>query len=340
MISEYNAGNLVLMLRAFTIVYREELAVGTRLSSLLRSLAALRIIFFPKMVSQLESMQILTKLYNPKRKHDPLYFLAHKYYVSKRLTLRQRVQTALNHHKYELEAFSAEYARQVYRADGVILWERFIDKLHFTMVLIATPDNRYEGDLTVLLSVNDVRLCRMSFCYLNADIFGQSPSMTMLIARNQTDQTPSRDLFDQCFKQNSPQLFCLSAVCGIAMANGFKTVFAIKHDAQIAYEECLDSGFRNSYSALWEKFDATEVDRRVYMLNVPLKLRPLGSVNRVHRGRARARRGYWDEIAHSARASMIEYRKLPSSDEMFEAASLKGPRQFAAGASAASGADR
>jgi uncharacterized protein VirK/YbjX len=318
------------MLKALTIVYREERAVGTHYSSLLRVLAALRIIYFPTTSGQFESMGLLTKLRNPKRKHDPLYFLAHKYYISKQFTLRQRVHAAMTHHKYELSSYCSEYADQVYRLDGIILWERSVDNLHFTITLIAAPDNRHEGDLTVVLSVNNIRLCRMSFCYLNANIFGLSPFMTLLIARNQTDQTPVRDLFDQCFKQNSPQLFCLSAVCGIAMANGFKTVFAIKHDAQIAYEETLDSSFRNSYSALWEKFDAIEIDRHVYMLNVPLKLRPLGLVNRVHRGRARARRGYWDEIVRSARASMIKYRTLPSSDETFEAALRSVPLSAAA----------
>jgi hypothetical protein len=76
------------------------------------------------------------------------------------------------------------------------------------------------------------------------------------------------------------------------------------------------------------------------MLSVPLKLRPLGLVNRVHRGRARARRGYWDEIVQSARASMIKYRTLRSSDEMFEAASRSRPRPFATGAGAVSEAGR
>ncbi len=94
------------------------------------------------------------------------------------------------------------------------------------------------------------------------------------------------------------------------MANEFEAVLAIKHDAQIAYEESFDSGFRNSYSALWEKFDAVECDRHVYRLNVPLKLRPLPFVNRVHRARARDRRRNWDDIVQSARSRMIDYRTV------------------------------
>jgi uncharacterized protein VirK/YbjX len=92
------------------------------------------------------------------------------------------------------------------------------------------------------------------------------------------------------------------------MANEFEAVLAINHDAQIAYEETCDSGFRNSYSALWEKFDAVECDRHVYRLNVPLKVRPLSCVNRAHRARARNRRRHWDEIVQSARLRMIDYR--------------------------------
>jgi len=302
------------VLKALTVVYREGLAEGTYDSRILRFLAALRIMLFPSTIIQFHSMKLMMKLNNPARKYDPLYFLVHHYYVSKQFTLRHRVQVAMSHHEYELENYSDEYARKVYRSDGVLLWERSIGNLHFTIVLIATDDNRHEGDLSVTLSVNGIRLCRMSFCYLNANILGLSPYMTMLISRNQTDLTPSRDLFDRCFKQNSPQLFCLSAICGVALANEFKTVFGIKHDAQIAYEETYESGFRNSYTALWEKFGAVEIDRHVYMLNVPLKLRPVPSVSRAHRNRARARRGYWEEIVRSAGSGMAKYRRLPSPD--------------------------
>ena len=96
------------------------------------------------------------------------------------------------------------------------------------------------------------------------------------------------------------------------MANEFRTILAIKHDAQIAYEKCYDLGFRNSYSALWEKFDGEETGRHVYMLNVPLKLPPIEFVNRSHRNRARVRRRNWDNIAQNARAVMMSYRVAPN----------------------------
>jgi uncharacterized protein VirK/YbjX len=296
------------MLKALTIVYREALVANTPNSAILRLLSALRILLFPRCLWQFHSMEILKKLYNPARGHDPLYFLTHKYYISRHFTLWQRVQSAMIHHQFELENYICEYARQIYRSSGILLWERSVDNFHFTIVLVATEDNRHEGDLSVILSVDNIRLCRMSFCYLNARIFGRTSQTTMLISRNQTDRVPGRDLFNRCFKQNTPQLFCLSAVCGIAMANEFKAVLGIKHDAQIAYEETLDSGFRNSYSALWEKFDAVECDGHVYRLNVPLKVRPLSFVNRAHRARAHDRRRHWNDIVQSAASRLLDYR--------------------------------
>jgi uncharacterized protein VirK/YbjX len=298
------------ILDSLITVYREECdqASATLWSPALRCLAAARILLFPKTVAQFNSMKLNHKLSHPARRHDPLYFLAHNYYISRRFTLRQRVGVAMCHHEYELQAYNSNYARQIYRSGGVLLWEKSFDDLHFAIVLTASPDNRHEGDLTVILSVNSVKLCRMSFCYLNANIFSLRPFMTMLISRNQTHRASGRDVFDRCFKQNSPQLFCLSALCGIALANGFQTIFAIKHDAQVAYEEPYDANFRNSYTTLWEKFQAVEIDRHVYMMSVPLTLRPVGLVSRAHRRRARNRRGNWEEIVHSACESIAGYR--------------------------------
>ena len=318
---------IIPVLKALATTYREEAAQpqGTFYSPIVRCLAGARILCLPSIIVQCNSMKLIQKLRHPTRRHDPLYFLVHNYYVSRRFTLRQRVDVAMNHHKYELRAFNCGYARQVYRSDGILLWQRSIGDLRFTILLTASDDNRHEGDLTAILSADGINLCRMSFCYLNASVFRLHPNMAMLISRNQTYRNSARDAFDQYFKQNAPQFFCLFAICGIAMANGFKTVFGIKHYAQIAYEKPREMGFRNSYTALWEKFDAVEINQHVFMLNVPLKLRPVGLVSRVHRRRARARRGYWDEIAHSARESMVKYRTFPSSDSTFVAASFGAP---------------
>jgi uncharacterized protein VirK/YbjX len=138
-----------LILTALKIVYREELGrpQGTVYSAIIRLINGARILLFPRAVDQINSMNVIGKLKHPTRNHDPLYFLVYRHYISKRFTISQRVQVALDHHKYESRFYNSEYIRQAYRSGGILLWERSFDDLHFTIVLIATPDIRNEGEL-------------------------------------------------------------------------------------------------------------------------------------------------------------------------------------------------
>lgn len=302
------------LLRALAIVFLEGKAEGTS-RCYLRLLWAMRIFFFPSELRRFRYLPLNSNLDDHARS-DPLYFLVHKYYISKHFTLRQRLRSALDHHEFELRNFTGEYHRQVHSPNGLLIWERLVGKLHFKIVLIATDGNRHEGQLSVVLSVDNTSLCRVSFCYNNADLFGLPSTMTLLISRNQTDKVPDRLLFDKSFKHTSPQLLCLNAIAAIAMSNEFGFMLAIKHDAQIAYAKAYDSGFRNSYTALWQKFDAVEIDQHVYTLAVPLKLPPLQSVK--HRARARCRREYCADIVQSVLSTMAKYRlgaeRLANSD--------------------------
>jgi uncharacterized protein VirK/YbjX len=309
-----------LILKALAIVFREEMArpEGTVYSAVVRLIASARILLFPRTLAQFNSMKLVEKLKHQTRAHDPLYFIVYRYYISKKFTISQRLQVAMDHHQHESRFFNCEYMTKTYRSDGILLWEQSFRDLQFTIQLIATPDNRNEGELSVILSVNKITIAIMAFCYLKADVLGLSSYTTLLISRNQTSRNSSRDLFDRAFKQNAPQLFCLSAICGIAMTNEFTTIFGIRHDAQIFYKESLDTGFRNSYTSLWEKFDAVAIDQHVFMLDVPLNLRPVEQVGGEHRRRARARRSYWDQIVQSTCSTMARYRRLASPNTMSE----------------------
>jgi uncharacterized protein VirK/YbjX len=182
-----------------------------------------------------------------------------------------------------------------------------VDGTNYSITLRATEDNRYEGDLSVLCCVNDTRVCRVSFSYVDGSLFGLQPERTMFVTRNQTDRNPELQRFRDCFKQNSPPYFCLASVCGIAMANGMRAIYMVKDDAQIAYQERYAGGFRNSYSALWEAFGAQAIDDRgAYWMSIPPNLTPISIVK--HKNRAVSRRTNWLEIAISTRQVMLEGR--------------------------------
>jgi uncharacterized protein VirK/YbjX len=273
-----------------------------------RLMAACRILPFPSKLKQLWSLNFLRPDFSDEKKRDTFFFLTHNHYLSRDLTLVQRVDCAVNHYSFERQNFGPDYHRSVYHSPrGLALWHRVVDGTRYTITLRATEDKRYEGDLSVLCFVNDTRVCRVSFSYVNGGLFGLHPERTMFVTRNQTERNPALQRFRDSFKQNSPPYFCLASVCGIAMANGMREIFMVKDDAQIAYDERYAEGFRNSYSALWKAFGAQEIgDRHAYTMSIPLKLNPLSRVK--HKARAVARRKNWQEIAISTRQAMLEHR--------------------------------
>jgi uncharacterized protein VirK/YbjX len=270
------------------------------------------------------------KPYFPSGKgRDTFFFLTHNYYLAKHLTFAQRIDSAISHYSFDRLNYRGTYHREVYHSSrGLELWRKEVDGAQCSIALRATEDNRYEGDLSILCFVNDSRVCRLSFTYVNGTVFGFGPEPTMFVTRNQTDCNAELRLFRKMFKQNSPPYFCIAAACGIAMANGMKFMVMIKDDAQIAYSERYSMSFRNSYSLLWEALGAAKIeDHPAYVLPVPLALRPLSELSRKgHKGRAMARRRNWLEITRSARRTVLSERtnSTPWPLEVTDAASISG----------------
>jgi uncharacterized protein VirK/YbjX len=273
-----------------------------------RLIAACRILLFASKLKHLRSLNFMRPYFPAEKKRDTFFFLTHDYYLSRHLTLAQRVDCAITHYSFERQNCGPAYHHSVYRSPyGLVLWHRVVEGTRYAITLRATEDLRYEGDLSVLCSVNETRVCRLSFSYVNGSLFGLQPDRTMFVTRNQTDRNPELQRFRDTFKQNSPPYFCLASVCGIAMANGMRTIFMVKDDAQIAYDARYAEGFRNSYSGLWEAFGAQEIDDRgAYTMSIPPRLNPLSNV--THKNRAVARRRNWWEIALSARQAILEDR--------------------------------
>ncbi len=278
--------------------------------ALLRAVAGARILLAPSRIRQLSAAIEIRK---HGRDHDPLFFLTHRYYLSQKLTMLQRIDCAIVHHVHEQRSRRADYHDLVYGSCGLELWRQQVGDTCCSLRLAATEDNPHEGDLSVLLVVDAVRVCRMSFSYVSAGIFGREPRITMFVTRNQTDRNDQLARFRAAFRQNSPPYFCLAALAGIAMADGLQSIYGVKHDAQIAYQERYRTSFENSYSGFWHKFNAEEVADHAYRLAIPLDLAPVSEV--IHKARAVGRRAHWARIIHDSRRAIERFAVCRSSVE-------------------------
>jgi uncharacterized protein VirK/YbjX len=276
-----------------------------------RLVAACRILAYPQKLRTLWQMKFMGPYFKGYKPRDRFFFLTHNYYLSRYFTVAQRIDSAIFHYRFEGENCPPGYLPAVYESSrGLMLWHQVVNGARCAITLCATEDNRYEGDLSVRCFVNDVRVCRVSFSYVNSSVFGLPPQPTMFVTRNQTDQVPELKLFRDAFKQNSPPYFCIAAVCGIAMANGMPAIYMVKADAQIAYAEDYAESFSNSYSTLWKRLGAREIGgQHAYSMPIPLLLAPLSAVK--HRSRAIARRRNWLEIALCARRTVLAQKMSP-----------------------------
>ena len=88
-------------------------------------------------------------------------------------------------------------------------------------------------------------------------------------------------------------------------------IAVVKSEAQVCYQPAYDERFRNAYCKFWGQFDARSIDHQAYMLDMPLSVRPLGSVPSKHRVRAIERRKHWASITQQSEAAVRAHRVAP-----------------------------
>jgi uncharacterized protein VirK/YbjX len=269
----------------------------------------MRVVLFPSLARRLRDTDYMQDTWGDTGSRDPFYFASHNHYLAKPLSLRQRVSCALYHYHYERDTFTESYRQSIYRGEGLSLWSREIDGNRFGLTLTVTDDNRYEGDLSVVLRVNGVLVCRMSYTVVDGALFGLAGEPVIFVTRNQVTRGPEHELFGKAFRQNSPPYFCLAAIVGVATALGMNRLAVIRSESQIAFEPQYEKGFKGSYCTFWAKFGAREGGPLGYILDIPLPLRELSEMNRKHRGRAQFRRLHWSQILESASAAIDGHRR-------------------------------
>jgi uncharacterized protein VirK/YbjX len=277
-------------------------------------LRAARMLLHPRKVSNLLELDIVTKSLVESRGPAAFSFVTSPHFLSRALGLRQRIDCALHHYRYEQATFSAAYVESVYHGDGLELWRHQAAEHVFSIRLMVGNDNLFEGCLSVVAFVDDQRVCVMSFSYVDAEIFGLPAGPMLFVTRRQSGRHPEhQQLFARAFNHSSPPYFCLAAIAGIAIANGTREIAAIRHQTHPTYSPANAEALRKSYDEFWEVFNASEADEKAYRIPVPLEARDLAEVSAAHRRRARKRREHWSAVEEGTRATIRRQLARPES---------------------------
>jgi uncharacterized protein VirK/YbjX len=286
-------------------LFRAEWAGAGAVAACRSSLRASRIFLHATRVEELLGLENVRRLLASERGPEVLAFFSSPHYLCRELTLQERIQCAVHHYRYEENTFAASYAESVYGRGGLELWQTRSQHGEFAIQLMPANDNLYEGSLSVVLFVNGLRVCVLSFSWIDGAILGQPSAPILFVTRKQSGRHPEHlKLFAQTFQHSSPPYFCFAAIAGVALANGASQIATIKHRSHPSFAERDADALRRTYDEFWQVFGAQDLDPKSYRIPVPFELTELNEVGATHRRRARIRRSHWAEVTASASAKL------------------------------------
>lgn len=285
------------------------------LSRVAYALRATRAFLFIRSHIELFRLDSYVNYAAPIIRHDLFNHLSRRFYLSKSLALRQRVQCRLSHYRFEDRSFDLGYKCQVYSSDGLVLWEKTLNGTKFQISLTLADRYAAEGDLGVSLMVDGERLHALFFSWVTAEL-ALTSDMAMFIALSQGSwhvQHECQKKFNLAFPYNSPNFACYAALQGVAQAVGANQLLAVPSHLQVCYSPERNENFNKSYNCFWEAVGGVQDSSCIYVLPVPRPMTPLSEIPTKHRKRALNRRVLLDEINNDACRSVAAHfhgRKL------------------------------
>ena len=265
---------------------------------LLSILRPLRVLVYREAHWKLLALPVYKQFGATMLRKDPFHHISHRRYLRQGLTVRQRVQYVYQHYAFESRQWTDDYRRAVYAGPGLELWRSHKGGAAFTIRLEAGWRVVPEGDLSIVLSVDNAALHRISFSWL-ADT--EDGTVTPFLASSQTwphsCNTDALLAFERDFPQNSPAFFCFAAVEGVARVVGCTAILAVRSHEQICARKGRDTThFKSSYDNFWRALGGWDCGRQGFLVPLPAHEKPLRKRSGSHRRRAQKRRGRWKAI--------------------------------------------
>jgi uncharacterized protein len=290
--------------KSCALLAQREIPLRLRLARVLRTL---RVLLYYRGHAELCKLDTYANYVAPRVAPDLFHHMSRRHYLARNLGLRQRLDFVLTHYRFEDATFNSAYKRKVYREDGLQLWSRNVRGTDVEMRLCLADRYAAEGDLSVLLLVDQERLHCISFSWANAEFARPKQTIVPFITATQgrgRQDVQAQEKFDAAFPQNAPNFVCFAAMQGIAQAIGAAEMLAVSRELQVCFRKENEKHFGNAYDIFWNAVGGVELAACGFVLPVPRPMKQLDELPAKHRRRTAARRKVWDDISDSTSAAM------------------------------------
>jgi uncharacterized protein VirK/YbjX len=192
---------------------------------------------------------------------------------------------------------------------GMWLFAREIDGNWHHIVLCISPDQKHEGELSLVFHWNRKVIYTLGFSFAPGSAVGLDDSETILIGRMQGHKGVFAEIREatKALSEVSPQNALLAAVEGLARSLGISTVVGVAGENCCSFKDGRPlEPFVKTYDEFFAAHGAEGPIDGFFRLPAPFPRKPLSEVKLGHRLRARKKQQMRAEIAGAAVQAMGE----------------------------------
>jgi uncharacterized protein VirK/YbjX len=166
------------------------------------------------------------------------------------------------------------------------------DRFALTMGLSRPYDN--EGELTLRLRVEGEIVYVLSFTIVPGWVAGSAAAETLLITRLQgiRGRFPQIGIATRAMHDVAPVRLLLAALQGVADAFGIPAIAAVPAVRQTSYKDGSQLAFYEAYDIFFAELGLSRSSTGFFFADVPIPEKPIASIKRGHRLRARKKRAF------------------------------------------------
>lgn len=225
--------------------------------------------------------------------------IANKYrcdYLAKSFDQRMRRDILLHHYRSMMDAAAPVFFSRIF-TDPYLLWSKEAAGGSYAIRLAFNKICHYEGDLSVVFTIDDRSIFEISFAIVPGSSIGSPAPELLFISRVQgvINQLVEIKRATKACGDVAPRDMLMVSINAIARALGIAALAGVTNEEQLSKLPTKDFSF--DYNAFWENWVERSAAHGFYEIPVPLPQTALTEIEPRHRHRTRKRREFKQQVA-------------------------------------------
>jgi uncharacterized protein VirK/YbjX len=219
-------------------------------------------------------------------------------YLFRGLTLAERADCLLLHHRKLLEKLPDRFLRRLPGRDADLL--KFEDELSRYSVTMGLPGLfQDEGELSLNLEVDGERVFVLSFTVIPGRVVQSDATDVLLVTRLQGEPGRSEQIRQATKAMHSvgPPALLLAALQGIAEAWEIREMAGVPARRLRSYEEQYAAHLTATYDDFFLELGVVQNEAGFFVSPIPLPQKPMREIKAGHKLRTKAKRAFKLQIA-------------------------------------------